>query len=120
MIKRTKELLNSNEALVVVEESITSIENFFKLAGDAFGDYQEKLAARESLKDLISELSWRYGRKRVKFQFSRRRKFEGKQFVPLSTILLDERDYPYWVDKVFIEEANTDNKQDFVTVYIRF
>ena len=57
MIKRSKELLNSNEALVVVEESITSIENFFKLAGDAFGDYQEKLAARESLKDLISELS---------------------------------------------------------------
>ena len=116
--RRTMALVTSSEALAIVEESIESINNFFELAGDAFGDYEEKLKARESLQDLISELTWRYGASHVRFKFSQKRKFSSTQIQPLSNFLLDSADHPLWVNRVFIEENLEDD--GITKVYIRF
>ncbi len=118
MKRRPSNLVTSDEALEIVEKSIKSVNDFFEIAGDAFGDYEEKIQARECLQDLISELTWRYGASNVRFKFSQKRKFSSPKIQPLSNILLDDNDHPLWIDRVFVEENFGEG--EFTRVYIRF
>ena len=119
MTKRRPNIwVTSAEALAIVEESIKSVNDFFEIAGDAFGDYEEKIKARECLQDLISELTWRYGAPNVLFKFSQKRKFSSPKIQPLSNILLDDNDHQLWIDRVFVEENFGEG--GFTRVYIRF
>ena len=113
---RSKDLLNYDQTIIELNKSLASAEYYAKLTHDCHSIFDEKRDNLEMLKDIVTILTWTYGRKRIRFQFTRKQKFTNT--VSLMDVL-DDSKFNVWNNRIHISPISPYN-HNCAIVYINF
>ena len=105
--KRPSGFVDIEQVFNVIERSIDSVLSWAELTNDRFHP-EERVEELNELKDILVELTWRYGRDHVEFSFTQRKKIP--ETFPVEDVIST-----YWEGRVWIHEDPVMTK-----VYINF
>ena len=94
-----------------IDASLAKAEEWSEITGGRTNDIEQIRKRREELKDILTELSWRYGRKNICFFFSKKKHCpEGSVSI---TDLIETETYK---NRIFVKEE----EGGITYVFIRF
>ena len=108
VMKSSKFFVTANEVIRIAETSMESALSWAEITENRLIDLDERLNQLNELIEIVILLSWRYGKKRVGFKFTRKKKL-GDDVVPCPV------DTMYWAEKIWVKEDPV-----YTRVYIIF
>lgn len=103
-------LINYDDAIHKLDVSLKSAEDFAELTDDFLGNIEEKRQMINELKDILTYLTWMFGRNRIFFYFGKR-KFNDN-VVPLTEVLNNSilPNYEHWNKRIRLFVYKKDEK----------
>lgn len=103
-------LINYDDAIHKLDVSLKSAEDFAELTDDFLGIIEKKRQMINELKDILTYLTWMFGRKHIFFYFGKR-KFNDN-VVPLTEVLNDSDlpNYEHWNKRIRLFVYKKDEK----------
>ena len=105
--RRPSGFVDIEQVFNVIERSIDSVLSWAELTNNRFHP-EERVEDLNELKDILVEITWRYGREHVEFSFTQRKKIP--ETFPVEDVIST-----YWESRVWIHED-----PEMTKVYINF